>query len=124
MEPTVPLPLKFSMKHYFPSLKGINLEYFKKIYPKLPGFITTLPKFPKISEFKPDINGKYEDDYVSIKKIEINMINTTHGTITNMHAFVHISFIKKGNKYHPVHIYHLDLKTAAIHSINNIEDFY
>jgi hypothetical protein len=124
METSIPPSLKFSLKHYFPSLKGINLDYFKKIYPRLPGFITTLPKFPHIDDFKSDLNGKYEDDYVSTKKIEINMINTSNGTITNMHAFVHITFIKRGKTYHPVHIYHLDLKTAAIHSINNIEDFY
>lgn len=124
METTVPPSLKFSLKHYFPSLKGINLEYFKKIYTRLPGFITTLPKFPDITEFKPDINGKFEDDYVSIKKIEINMINTIDGTITNKHTFVHITFIKKNKTYYPVHIYHLDLKQAIIHSINNIEDFY
>lgn len=124
METTVPLPLKFSLKHYFPSLKGITLDYFRKIYPRLPGFITTLPKFPKIEDFKRDINGLYDDDYVSIVKLEINMINTSNGTITNMHAFVHITFIKKGTVYNPVHIYHLDLNTAVIHSVNKIEDFY
>lgn len=112
--------IKFSLKHYFPSLRGVTMEYFKKIYPRMPALITTLPELPNIFDFEHDVNGIYKNDFISKNKIEVNVINTVTKTITNMHTHVHITFLKKNNEFYPVHIYRLSLDDAIVHYTQKI----
>lgn len=112
---------KFIAKHYCPDINNLNLDYFRRIYQRLPVFITTLPSIPQIQDFERDLNAACKNDYVSRHPIEVNVINVKKSIVSNMHAYLHISFNNNNETYVPVHIFRIRLEDAVVHYTINIK---
>lgn len=106
---------RFIAKHYWPNICNLNLNYFKQLYKRLPVFITTLPTIPQIQDFERDLKAYCKNDYVSKYPIEVNVINVNKSTVTNMHAYLHISFNQNEETFTPVHIFRIRLEDAIVH---------
>lgn len=105
---------RFYTKHFCQDIYNIDLNYYNKIYLKLPTLITTLPVIPDIKDFIRDPAGICDNDFVSKIKTEVNVINTKNLTVSNMFAYLHVSFSydHKNRKHYPVHIFRIDLENA------------
>lgn len=104
---------KFKLKHYYPNSGDINPKVLISIYGFLPHFITILSEIPRIKDFRESFTYSSGDRYRSIKKFELNLINTKSKTITHMYAYIYICFVKKRGKYIPVHIDSIDFDTST-----------